>query len=182
MDIRIEKTERAIRNAFWELRSQKPLEKITIKELCAKAYINKSTFYAHYPDIFALSGALEEETISSILESILPDHDYSLKNAEVFTRNLCMAFFAHRSLIRVLFSDGNLNTLGNRIEKALKEMIFRKYPFFASDLEKNILLSFFIQGAYHALLDHLDTDYDTAVDIISEMIKKISEFTNIFEA
>ena len=33
MDIRIEKTEKAIRNAFIELRSGKPLEKITVKEL-----------------------------------------------------------------------------------------------------------------------------------------------------
>ena len=41
MDIRIEKTERAIRNAFLELRAAKPLEKITVKELCSLACINK---------------------------------------------------------------------------------------------------------------------------------------------
>ena len=41
MDIRIKKTERAIREAFLALRAQKPLEKITVKELCAAAYINK---------------------------------------------------------------------------------------------------------------------------------------------
>ena len=46
MDIRIEKTERAIRNAFLELRAAKPLEKITVKELCSLACINKSTFYS----------------------------------------------------------------------------------------------------------------------------------------
>ena len=51
MDIRTEKTERAIKNAFLELRSQKPLEKITVRELCAIACINKSTFYGHYDDI-----------------------------------------------------------------------------------------------------------------------------------
>ena len=51
MDIRIEKTERAIRNAFLELRAAKPLEKITVKELCSLACINKSTFYSHYEDI-----------------------------------------------------------------------------------------------------------------------------------
>ena len=53
MDIRIEKTERAIKNAFLELRSRKPLGKITVKELCSLAAINKSTFYSHY-EIFML--------------------------------------------------------------------------------------------------------------------------------
>ena len=61
MDLRIEKTEKGIRNAFIELRSSKPLEKITIKELCEHAYINKSTFYSHYKDIYDLSERMEEE-------------------------------------------------------------------------------------------------------------------------
>ena len=54
MDIRIEKTRQSIINAFIELRSHKELERITIKELCEKAQINKSTFYAHYQDIYHL--------------------------------------------------------------------------------------------------------------------------------
>ena len=55
LDIRIEKTERAIKQAFMELRAEKPLEKIRVKELCDRACINKSTFYAHYQDIYALA-------------------------------------------------------------------------------------------------------------------------------
>ena len=47
MDLRTEKTESSIINAFIELRAKKPLEKITVKELCQLARINKSTFYAH---------------------------------------------------------------------------------------------------------------------------------------
>lgn len=182
MDIRIEKTERAIRNAFWQLRSEKNLEKITIKELCALAYINKSTFYAHYPDIFALSNKLEEETISSILESILPNQEYSLGNAEVFTRNLCLAFFSHRSLIRVLFSGGESNNLGDRIEKAVKEMVYRKYPDFENDPKKTIMLSFCIQGAYHSLTNYQGEDLQFSIHIVSEMVKSISGLASIFEA
>ena len=67
MDIRVEKTEKAIRNAFLELRAAKPLEKITVKELCSLACINKSTFYSHYEDIYALSQMLESETITACL-------------------------------------------------------------------------------------------------------------------
>ena len=44
-----------------ELRAQKPLEKIKVKELCDLACINKSTFYAHYQDIYALANAMEDE-------------------------------------------------------------------------------------------------------------------------
>lgn len=181
MDIRIEKTEKAIRNAFWELRAHKALEKITVKELCELAYINKSTFYAHYADIYALSNTLEEETISSIMESILPNNDYHIGNVEVFTRNLCIAFYSHRSLILVLFSGGEQNNLGNRIEKAVKEMIYRKYPAFEYDLEKNIMLSFCVQGAYHALINHQRQDFDTAVEVMQAMVKHLSILIGDFD-
>ena len=58
MDIRIARTDRAIEQAFMELREKNPLEKIKIKDLCAMSCINKSTFYAHKDDINALDNAL----------------------------------------------------------------------------------------------------------------------------
>ena len=65
MDKRIEKTKYAIKKAFMELRKKKPFEKITVKELCELAYINKSTFYSHYEDIYALSDAMEMNILLS---------------------------------------------------------------------------------------------------------------------
>ena len=55
MDLRIQRTKRCITEAFLKLRTQKPLEKITIKELSELAMINKATFYSHYTDIYDLS-------------------------------------------------------------------------------------------------------------------------------
>ena len=51
-----------------ELRAQKPLEKIKVKELCDLACINKSTFYAHYQDIYALANAMEDEMVEEVVE------------------------------------------------------------------------------------------------------------------
>ncbi len=70
MDLRIEKTENAIRNAFIQLRAKKALEKITIKELCEAALIHKSTFYSHYRDIYDLSDTMETEVVKNITGSI----------------------------------------------------------------------------------------------------------------
>ena len=75
MDIRIARTDRAIEQAFMELREKNPLEKIKIKDLCAMACINKSTFYAHYEDIYALANALENKLIESILASVPRTND-----------------------------------------------------------------------------------------------------------
>ena len=49
MDIRVKKTKRAIQKAFVALLREKPIEKITVKEIAERAEINKTTFYSHSP-------------------------------------------------------------------------------------------------------------------------------------
>lgn len=170
-DLRIRKTEAAIKNAFIELRAGKPLEKITVKELCALALINKSTFYTHYEDIYALSEAIEQETVASIISSIEHLRDYTPENFDVFTRELCLAFMSQTSLIRILFSGREQSHLGVRLDQALKEVIFRKYPEYAKDPAKQITLSYCIQGAYHAYLNNPHADTDTFVETVEKIVR-----------
>lgn len=70
MDLRMCKTQNAIREAFFELRRKMPLEKIRVNELCKMAQINKSTFYRHYLDVFQLSDTLERELIQKVTSQI----------------------------------------------------------------------------------------------------------------
>ena len=195
MDLRIQKTEKAIKNVFLELRARKPLEKITVKELCELALINKSTFYSHYEDIYALSEAMEQETVASIIGSIDHLKDYTTDNPDAFTRELCLsfmsqislikilfsgreftrelclAFMSQISLIKILFSGRELSHLGIRLDRALKEVIFRKYPEYENDLQKQILLSYSIQGTYYAYLSNPDADTDTFVQTIENIVR-----------
>ena len=103
MDLRTEKTESSIINAFIELRAKKPLEKITVKELCQLARINKSTFYAHYSDIYELSDVLETQMVTAVIESLKPA-SLLFQEPGRFTAELTRAYCAQDHLIRILFS------------------------------------------------------------------------------
>ncbi|GIO25441.1 TetR/AcrR family transcriptional regulator [Ornithinibacillus bavariensis] len=50
-DLRIVKTQASLRHALLALLKTKPLEAITIAELCRLANINRGTFYLHYKDV-----------------------------------------------------------------------------------------------------------------------------------
>lgn len=173
MDIRTEKTKKAIKNAFLELRSKKSLERITVKELCGLAQINKSTFYSHYDDIYALSDALQTETVAYILSTISHAQAYSSENPDIFTRELFTAIIAHKSLIEILFSGKDQSYLIDRLEEGIKELVYRKYPEYRDDLEKDILLTYSIHGGYHAYLNHPDTDEHEMLRIIENIVKQL---------
>ena len=55
------RSQRALLNAFLEMRAGIPLEKISVTALCEKADVNKSTFYAYYHDVYELSEEMQKE-------------------------------------------------------------------------------------------------------------------------
>ena len=53
-----------------KLLKEKPVNRITVKEVCALAQLNRATFYAHYSDCFALMESIENELIDAFEESL----------------------------------------------------------------------------------------------------------------
>lgn len=167
MDYRIEKTKQSIRSAFLELRSRKELERITVKELCELAKINKSTFYAHYKDIYDLSEQIESEIISDIIAGINSIEDV-FSNTFEFTKSLFMAYAERNSLITAIFSGSRKEQLPKRIHAAVKELFFSQYPQFADDPEKNIILTLSVYGGYYAFSENREYGDNVVIDVIGE--------------
>ena len=70
MDIRVKKTKRAIQKAFVALLREKPIEKITVKEIAERAEINKTTFYSHYETLDALTAEMERQTVQLVCDNM----------------------------------------------------------------------------------------------------------------
>lgn len=63
------RTQAVIMQAFVDLLEQKPLDKITVKDIIEEADINRNTFYYYYENIPALLDALFAREIASFSES-----------------------------------------------------------------------------------------------------------------
>ena len=70
IDARIRYTRRVLKDAFLTLLKQKPVNKITVKEVCELAELNRATFYTHYSDCFALLESIEQDILDAFLSSI----------------------------------------------------------------------------------------------------------------
>ena len=58
-DLRVRITHRMLIDAFLQLRAEKPLRKIPVRELCERAGVGRGTFYAHFLDVYDLNEKLE---------------------------------------------------------------------------------------------------------------------------
>lgn len=69
-DARVRYTRRVIKESFLSLLREKPVNRITVKEVCQLAELNRATFYAHYSDCFALLESIEQELLEAFRESL----------------------------------------------------------------------------------------------------------------
>ena len=65
-DRRIARTKRAFRTALIELIKEQGIEGFTVNDLCARADLNRGTFYNHFRDKDDLITSLEDEVISDL--------------------------------------------------------------------------------------------------------------------
>lgn len=143
-DRRVRYTKKAIKDSFLDLFETKPLEKISVTEICSNADINRGTFYSHYSDPYDLKEKLEDEFLSTIRERInecTNNHREKLSTAQTLSilkenRELCRVFTGpngdFRQLVHIVGSQassyikdvyGSLNQLGPENAEYLQLMM-----------------------------------------------------------
>lgn len=78
---RVRFTRSALREAFIDLLLEKPILSITVKDICARADINRSTFYLHFKDVNDLLRTTEDEIVAHMREHT-PTPDERFHNPE----------------------------------------------------------------------------------------------------
>jgi len=67
LDPRVRRTRQLLQEALRKLLDQKRFDDITVQDITEAATLNRATFYAHYPDNFALLGELIRVTFLQLL-------------------------------------------------------------------------------------------------------------------
>lgn len=101
-DLRVQKTVESIQKTFEKMICDMDYEKITVKELCDRARINKKTFYRYYPvldDLLAeLQEAMSQEYIERVKNYRIPEELdkinrefflYSVEKGNVYEKITC---------------------------------------------------------------------------------------------
>ena len=66
VDRRVRYTKMVLKESFIQLLEKKDISKISIKEICEDADINRATFYAHYTSQYDLMEAIQNELFGNI--------------------------------------------------------------------------------------------------------------------
>lgn len=84
------RSRRMIREAFLELLDEKEFGKITVTDITNRADLNRSTFYAHYPDVRGVVEEIQDEIIEGNM-TLVKEMKYRnvLKDPMPYLNSIC---------------------------------------------------------------------------------------------
>lgn len=100
-DRRVRYTRTVLQQSLLELLRERPIERITVKEICERADVNRSTFYVHYASPKELLDSIKVQLYDKIKEERVSGRDMRSMIA-----GICEAFQKHRDLILVICKSG----------------------------------------------------------------------------
>lgn len=155
LDLRIIKTKKSIYEGFIEVMEKKSFEEIKVSEICEKALINRSTFYAHFEDKYDLFNSLLNDMKSQLRSEIDPNLDYKdIKEFYMKTISLVLEHLDESKGIYLKMMNNNRNSVAmDMIYDTLKESIQdRVGTYYHGDIPIDIITNFYVGGISNVLM------------------------------
>lgn len=176
--------------AFLQLLEKKDFEYISIKEICEKAGVNRSTFYLHY-----------ENTSDLLLESIRYMHEQFLSyfqsmDAGIITRlkscpieelmlvepKYLMPYLTYIKENKKLFKTAISKSVSMNLEETYQRMfrhvfnpIMERFDF--PVFERNYVIAFYINGIIAIIMEWVKNDCGDTIEQITDIIIKCVKST-----
>lgn len=165
------------------LLEKKDIEYITIKEICSKAGVNRSTFYLHYESI----NDLVEETMNYINEKFM---DYFNVNSKEFIDKIKHSSLEDLKLVEkkyltpyLTFVKDNKRIFRASFNNPKRMSAFEKYNhlksyvlipilerFNVAQKERDYLITFYINGIMAIIVEWINTDCKDSISDIEDVI------------
>lgn len=148
-DARVRYTKRMIREVFIGLLEQKPIDRITVTEICEKAEINRATFYKYYQDVYDLFDRIEDDIYEQFVQELGNLEKDGLHDTLV---RILTGFRDHFSeYLAVLGKNTRGGYLNEKISRRNYELFAPKIPFgeagIRNEAEKKMLYSYVSAGS-----------------------------------
>ncbi len=144
-----EQTRSNLRQAFWELYAEKPVEKISVREITDRAGYNRATFYLYYHDVYELLDEIESMVLGNIERLV---NERLLKGEKLeFSQHMSLILrLAQRSrdYTRVLLGPHGDPAFSDRLKEIISPLVDR---FFLPEAEldeqaRRVVREFYLSG------------------------------------
>lgn len=170
---RIALTRRLLREGLLRLMERKPLDKISVSELCGESGINRATFYRHYGTPRDVLDDMERELISGLEIDVCKISDV---RDIVHCFEIAMEYlYSHADMLKILLQNRSDEELTQMINEMCAQVFSLKSRLsIAGDLDMDavkLISAYSVGGVYFLLRQWLLGDIQKTPQEISRLIQ-----------
>nr|WP_295974931.1 TetR/AcrR family transcriptional regulator [uncultured Bacillus sp.] len=175
VDLRVQKTKRAIKEAFLTLVQTKGYERITVQDIADTALINRNTFYLHYLDKPDLAEKLCHESLKklNVCSNLDITEIHEIDKATYIASLTTMLKIIEEDIgfFKAMLSQNGLPDFSIRLNEAYRNFFLRGIE--EHDLKTKVGLKYMVSGLVGVIclwiLDHENLK-------VEDIVKQLSEF------
>lgn len=175
MDRRVKYTKMVLRNALIELLSEKPISKITVKAICEKADVNRSTFYTHYTDQYDLLQNLKDELFDNI-KTHITSHNFRGKDEDLYliTYNVMLYIKDNQKICTLLFGENGDMKFQKRVFSILQSPFYNGLDIVLGERKTEYVFSYVISGSLGLIQNWLKNNLEEPPEDIARLITNLA--------
>ncbi len=177
-DARVRYTRKVLKESLLKLLKEKPVNKISVKEVCELAELNRATFYAHYADCFDLLNSIEQELIDAFEKSL---RDVKTFDVSTLIEGIYAMVEQHEDACRELIFKGASPALLRRMVDTAREPTIASWKqqlHHASDTDIEMLYTHLSNGLMNVVVGGYDKyQRKDVIRFVNQMVRSsLSEF------
>lgn len=177
-DARVRYTKMVIKNSFIKILAEKPLAKVTVKEICELSEINRATFYKYYCDPYDLLDKIENDFLEELENNVSESMHKEFQETITF---ILISIKAEGELYKTLFSENGDPHFPSRIFSSC----YKKYTAVGEDKrfqklkpsEQKWLFYFIAQGCSGILSQWMENGMVEPISEVADFADKIIQNT-----
>jgi AcrR family transcriptional regulator len=170
-DRRVAMTKRMLKDALIEMLKEKDIYHISIRELCEKADVNRTTFYKYYSSQFDLLADMEKDLIDFISKLI----ERSESDPGEIIAAACRYLEENLSFVRLIVNNNVDPDFANKLLAMdnIKSSTLKNIGSKRSEAEMEYIYSFLTYGAYRMICVWLNKEQREPPEIIAGFFNQL---------
>ena len=174
-DSRVRYSKMVLREALLKILQTKHIDKVTVKELCQEANVNRGTFYQHYVAPNDLLMEIERQFIDENMAYFSPYMNEGYEASQLSGMFACI--LKNKEMCRIIMGNNGNPRFLERLQEMVREGVVegwcKEYPDYTrSDL--NHVFNFIFSGSMRMILDWIEDDQGMSTADLASRLDRLA--------
>lgn len=180
LDNRVRYTKKVLQQALLTVLQKKNIDKVTIKEICEEAKVNRGTFYLHYSTPNDLLMEIEQQFIE---ENMAIFSAYFQPGYETgYMADLFTGILRNKDLCRIIMGkNGNprfVERMQNMIRPGVVDGWCREFPKYSRE-DLDYVYDFIFSGSMRLILNWIEDDKNLSAEDLAKRLDRLGHYCHM---